>query len=492
MVKCRDRLPATRGDLVAGNAQARSRKRRRLADGGAPRVLDLFSGCGGFSLGFQAAGAEIVGAVEHDVTAAESHAINFFPEGPGSHAHARDILETDPADLVRELGLGRSLGAAVDVIVAGPPCQAFARIGRAKLREVRRHPLAFKQDARAGLYQHLLEFVRELDPLAVVIENVPDIMNFGGQNVAEEICDALDDLGYRSRYTLLNAAAYGVPQTRQRMFLVALAEQLGADPEFPAPTHHVELPTGYRGSAGAARGAGSADMFVRFVKMPPVGGVKPATTAQQALGDLAEIRHHLNGGAGRSAKSLLAEGSPMKYRRGAMSEFARRMRDWPGLGAERGAITDHVTRSLPRDYEIFKAMKPGDQYPEAHTVAMKMLDRKARKAGIEKGTYRYRTLKEEHVPPYDPGKFRNKWRKIEPDKPARTLMAHLGKDCYSHIHYDSRQARTITIREAARLQSFPDGFRFAGGMNAAYRQIGNAVPPLLAEAVARSVLVKLR
>src|SRR5262249_56855384 len=89
--------------------------------------------------------------------------------------------------------------------------------------------------------------------------------------------------------------------------------------------------------------------------------------------------------------------------------------------------------------------------------------------------------------PYDDGKFPNKWRKMEPDLPARTLMAHLGKDSYSHIHYDSAQARTISVREAARLQSFPDGFVFCGAMNAAFRQIGNAVPPLLARALAASI-----
>ena len=88
------------------------------------------------------------------------------------------------------------------------------------------------------------------------------------------------------------------------------------------------------------------------------------------------------------------------------------------------------------------------------------------------------------MPPYDAGKFPNKWRKMWRDQPARTLMAHFGKDSYSHIHYDSDQARTISVREAARLQSFPDGFVFCGTMNPAGRQIGNAVPPLLAKALA--------
>jgi len=89
--------------------------------------------------------------------------------------------------------------------------------------------------------------------------------------------------------------------------------------------------------------------------------------------------------------------------------------------------------------------------------------------------------------PYDPSKFPNKWWVLDANKPVRTLLAHLGKDSYSHIHYDQAQARTISIREAARLQSFPDGFNFAGSMNPALKQIGNAVPALFAYAIAMSV-----
>src|SRR5207248_9231099 len=103
---------------------------------------------------------------------------------------------------------------------------------------------------------------------------------------------------------------------------------------------------------------------------------------------------------------------------------------------------------------------------------------------LREGTTVWNELRASIVPPYDPGKFPNKWRKMEPDLPARTLMAHLGKDSYSHIHYDSLQARTISVREAARLQSFPDGFLFSGTMNPAFRQIGNAVPPLMAAKLA--------
>jgi DNA (cytosine-5)-methyltransferase 1 len=104
---------------------------------------------------------------------------------------------------------------------------------------------------------------------------------------------------------------------------------------------------------------------------------------------------------------------------------------------------------------------------------------------MRKNSRAYLELRAGIVPPYDPDKFPNKWWKLDPSKPSRTLTAHMGKDTYSHIHYDSTQRRTVSVREAARLQSFPDGFVFAGAMNAAFRQIGNAVPPLLSLAVAR-------
>ena len=107
---------------------------------------------------------------------------------------------------------------------------------------------------------------------------------------------------------------------------------------------------------------------------------------------------------------------------------------------------------------------------------------------MEPSSTQYEDIKASIVPPYDVGKFPNKWRKMWREQPARTLMAHLGKDSYSHIHYDSHQARTISVREAARLQSFPDGFAFSGTMNPAFRQIGNAVPPLLAKAIAAHVM----
>ena len=120
-------------------------------------------------------------------------------------------------------------------------------------------------------------------------------------------------------------------------------------------------------------------------------------------------------------------------------------------------------------------MKPGDRYPEALKLANARLKRaRAKNPKAKERSY---------VPPYRDDGFPDKWRKLIPDQPSWTVTAHLGRDTYSHIHYDRSQARMVTVREAARLQSFPDGFAFTGSMGDAFTQIGNAVPPLLAQAV---------
>jgi len=479
--------------------EARREKARRLQQGASTRVLDLFAGCGGLSLGFHTAGYEIIGAIENDPKAAVSHARNFHPDalerGEGPHGQPFDILQEEPRDFVRRLGDAEP-ESAVDVLVGGPPCQAYARVGRAKLREVDAHPEAFLEDARGNLYVRYLEYVRTLKPVALLIENVPDVLNYGGHNVAGEICEVLGDLGYEVAYTLLNSAYYGVPQMRERVFLIAYAEELDATVRFPEPSHWIDLPPGYEGTRQVAlKNIAAPDLFDQgsdvHYRPPPEGArdLPPAVSAREALQDLPAITLHLEGLLGRGPRRFdtlypYPEGAPV-------SEFGRLMRHWPGFEGGDG-VYDHVIRYLPRDYDIFRRMDPGDQYPQAHRKAIQMFEdrlEELRESGeaIEAGNADYEELKSSIVPPYDPGKFPNKWRKMEADEPARTLMAHLGKDSYSHIHYDSEQARTISVREAARLQSFPDGFVFEGPMNPAFRQIGNAVPPLLAFRLAQAM-----
>lgn len=470
------------------------RKLERLRAGAKPRVLDLFAGCGGISLGFEAAGFEMRASVEFDPDAARSHGLNFHG-GAEEHSQPIDITTTSPSQLCSQLSLG-SVADAFDVIVGGPPCQAFARVGRSKLREIEEHPEAFIHDPRAQLYKKYLEYVDTFQPLAVLMENVPDILNHGGQNIAEETCEVLMDKGYVCGYTLLNAAFYGVPQMRERMFLIAYKHELGAKVSFPSPSHWLVLPPGYEGSRSVALKTlrnlvGQAHCYI--APPPATSDLPPAVTAAEALADLPAINARELLAAGKISRGARRFDTPVGYSKKKPSTYAQLMRSWPGHAAPQEGPVDHVIRYLPRDYELFARMNPGDQYPEAYAHALEMFQEKlaaARERGekLSVGSAKYKALWNSIVPPYDASKFPNKWRKMWRDQPARTLMAHLGKDSYSHIHYDSKQARTISVREAARLQSFPDGFRFSGTMNPAFKQIGNAVPPLMAKALATQMM----
>ncbi|MHC2842810.1 DNA cytosine methyltransferase [Bradyrhizobium diazoefficiens] len=476
--------------MIAADALLiRQRKLARLRSGGSPRALEICSGAGGLSLGLQTAGIELAAHIEMDPEAARSYALNFANgrdlEGPW--ALPRDMERISAEQLVTELGLPTAAADSFDVLAAGLPCQAFARIGRSKLRSVSGgEEDAFQKDPRASLYRRFLKYVEETQPLAIVIENVPDILNFGGHNVPEEICEHLESAGYSTGYTLLNAAYFGVPQIRERLFIVALARVLGQEPRFPEPTHFAELPSGYQGSRRVAL-KHVDQTSARFHELhQPSDTLKAAVGTRDALGDLPRITEHVKDPKVIRRRKLTEE-LPYRESKKSLSEYAGLMRRWEGFSS--GTGTDgHLVRLTPRDFPIFEAMEHGADYPQARKIAEEMFEqalRRKRLTGIHKNSAAYRDLRADMVPPYDPGKFPNKWWKLDPAKPSRTLTAHMGKDTYSHIHYDSVQCRTISVREAARLQSFPDGFVFAGAMNAAFRQIGNAVPPLLGLAVAR-------
>ena len=494
----RDDLRQNRLECANKNRSARNsavtRKIERLRRGAVPRVLDMFAGCGGLSLGFLAAGFNIVAAIEIDPDAARSHGFNFH-RGAEGHAKTRDV-STSPEVLIEDLGLGTAADA-FDVIVGGPPCQAFSRVGRPKLREIDAHPRAFLHDPRARLFLEWLRYVETCQPLAVLMENVPDVLNHGGQNIAEETCEVLEDKGYVCGYTLLNASFYGVPQMRERMFLTGYRREISSKVRFPAPTHWNELPSGYEGSRAVAlkllRRHDLSGGAHNYIDPPePRDDLPPAVTVSEAIGDLPPIDARAELHAGTLRRGARRFDTPLDYDpQRPVSRYAELMKTWEGFEAP-DTLCDHVIRYLPRDFELFARMNHGDQYPQAYNHAQDMFEERLAGKPLVPGSEEYNRLKREIIPPYDAGKFPNKWRKMWPDKPARTLMAHLGKDGYSHIHYDSLQARTISVREAARLQSFPDGFVFCGTMNPAFRQIGNAVPPLLAKVLGEEIIKVLR
>ncbi len=444
------------------------------------------------SLGLSSAGFQLVAHVENEPGAAASYALNFAaPEDVDATAWAmaRDMVTDSADDIVRELGLTTSTAESFDVLAAGLPCQAFARIGRSKLASVKGEDGAYRTDPRAKLYKRFLEYVDAVQPVAVLIENVPDILNFGGHNVPEEICETLEGRGYETSYTLLNAAYFGVPQMRERLFLLAVDRSLGVRPDFPVPSHLAELPSGYEAARTVAlRHVPSDGRFIR--PAAPAEGLPAAVTVRAALSDLPYISEHLRTPDVMRRRKV---NDKLPYRIFTdLTPYQRQMREWSGFKTG-GEVAGNVVRLTPRDFPIFKAMPTGADYPMARRIAEELFEARLREEPVKprKGSARWEELRGAYVPPYDPGKFPNKWWKLDPALPSRTLTAHMGKDTYSHIHWDSRQQRTVSVREAARLQSFPDGFRFSGAMNATYRQIGNAVPPLLAKAVASSLKLVL-
>ncbi|WP_435627638.1 DNA cytosine methyltransferase [Candidatus Ferrigenium straubiae] len=469
-------------------------KLQRAIERGYFRSVDLFSGCGGMTAGFHRGGFKCVAAVEIDDEARRTHSVNFSSlAAPDTYRVFKDIKTTSPVEAIAHIRAPNEAPEdVIDVVIGGPPCQAFSRLGRARLWELSGEKYAHQNDERATMYQYFLEYVARLKPLAFVMENVREIGKFVGRNVAEEIAVTAEELGYEVRYTLLNAAWFGVPQLRERAIIIGIHKELGKIPFFPLIQCEYDLPSGYstsRAGKGKIEVLPPFDHYVDHLDFE--SKTKKAVTVQEAFSDLPPMYDHLDG---RTGKGLPRHSSTQgEYISPPKKRYTREMRKWPGFEADPARFSGHVIRYTPRDYEIFKRMPTGGMYPEAHQTAMEIFREridayeKTHNKKLKKGSAKWNEIFKQTVPPYPVTKYPNKFRKMWPDHPARTLPAHLGKDSYSHIHFDSQQARCISLREAARLQSFPDGFVFPGTMNPSLKQIGNAVPPLMAFAIASAL-----
>ena len=471
------------------NDQIVRNKLQQCLERGYFRTVDLFSGCGGMTLGFHRAGFKCVASVEIDKDARLSHDTNFnYPLDEDSYRSYGDITSLQPEEAISHLHTQSQEDTPVDVVIGGPPCQAFSRLGRAALWRLAGRDHAHGEDKRATMYEYYLEYIAKLKPLAFIMENVREIGKHINKNIAEEIALTAEDMGYEVRYTLLNAVWFGVPQLRERAFIIGIHKALDVIPSFPSITHLYQLPVGYstsRAGTGHVEFLKPHDHYVDHLEYS--NKTFPAITASNAFADLPPIFYHLDG---RKGKGLPRDPDSQSNYTSDGNSFTNMMRNWPGFKGDPSKFTGHVIRYTPRDYEIFKRMPHGGMFPEALETAEKIFLEKLEKLEneigkkIKRNSSEWEELRKSIVPPYKPHRYPNKFRKMWPDHPARTLPAHIGKDSYSHIHYDSKQARCISLREAARLQSFPDGFKFVGSMNSRLKQIGNAVPPLLAYAVA--------
>ncbi len=381
-------------------------------DGGRqPSFIDLFCGAGGFTWGWVRAGFAPLGAVDNDSSALRTHEANF------GHTHCRtvhrDLDKTHAKDLAGMLGLKQR---GVSIIVGGPPCQGWSKVGRGKLRSLGRLGYDLLADPRNTLYRRFIEMVAYLQPAVCVMENVPGMLSIRGANIADVVKVNFEGIEYACTYSLVNAKSFGVPQDRNRLIFIATR----GIPQIEA-----------------SKLCAFSELFRHEVVR-----LARETTVADAIRDLPPIA---NG----------AEEGPLVYRRrpGRQPRYVEIMRE-----GTNGLVTDHVCRRQnAQDVEAFASMQEGMKYYE--------LDKKFKR--------------------YRDDIFRDKYKKLIWNRPAWTVTAHLSKDCYTHIH--PGQARTISVREAARLQSFPDSFRFWGNLGDRFRQIGNAVPPLMAWGIAEFV-----
>ena len=364
--------------------------------------LDLFCGAGGFSLGFSRANEiKVIAGTDYHPTVGETYKNNLDIEFV-----KKDIRDLEAKEFCQR---GNFSAEEIDIIIGGPPCKGFSTAGPYEV-----------DDPRNSLFRHYLKLVKEIEPSAIVMENVPGILHLEDGLFKDQIIKHTRRIGYNTKAIKLNAADYGVPQLRERVFFIGYLD--GETVSRPPETHS--------GSIGQQR-LGNSESNNPYVKV------------EAATGDL----------------SFLDVGdSSMTYEREPETKYQKEMREGQDVLYNHKA-PNHSQRIQNR----FGALDQGqsmDELDEEHQTAKHSLMR---------------------------------W---DPDEPAYTVTT-LPED---FVHYEKN--RIPTVREMARIQSFPDWFKFEGPRTTGgkrrrtacpqYSQVGNAVPPLLAEAVAKEVRNKLK
>ena len=440
-----------------------------------PKGIDLFAGPGGLSLGLTLSGFDIVGAVEWDSDAGATYRHNM-----GDHVHVGDIKDHSPKEMERQLKAKGSIRRKREIVLVsgGPPCPGFSLMGRSKIANLietgewegsdSRH--AFIDDPRNQLFREFVAYVAHFKPKYFLMENVKGMVSYKNQQeipIITVIKKEFETLGYTVEAKVLTASEYGVPQDRQRVIFL--------------------------GTKGKRQ----------RIRYPEPMGI--SISLRDALKDLPLV----SPSTGLSVDEKLALLSKIGLSdKGRFIRWVRSQKTPRGNQINSRECTLHHTRPVnPRDQAIFPLLTSGenserilykDIYPSRLDEVEKLLP-----LGYE--LKRYKTVPPKVIGPpwgqrktkrwkwYDPSKFGDKMRRMRGDKPAPTMVAHLAKDGYMFIHPD--EDRTITVREAARFQSFPDSYDFsAGGQNSVssqFRQVGNAVPPLMAMALGEQIMSAL-
>lgn len=370
--------------------------------------IDLFSGCGGLTKGFELAGVKSILASDIDENCQKTFSKNF----PQTPFLCKDITEIEKEEVDDLLD-----GAVPDIITGGPPCQGFS------LANKRRNKVA--DDPRNKLFYGFVKFINWYSPKAFVMENVKGLLSMQNGQVIRTIIEEFTNAGvygYNVACKILKASDYGTPQNRERVILIGFRKDLNAEPTYPVPY-----------------------IMDRYI------------TVDDAISDLPEI----DAGEGQENAAYSCE---------AQNDFQRFVR------SNSDRVYNHIAmRHTPRLVERFKAIKPGQSLIDVWDT------HGAVKRGMptEKSTI----------------KFSQNNQRVFGNQPAPTIAASFQSN-FIHPHLN----RNFTAREGARLQSFPDDFIFEGmrtkmswekGLSQ-YQQIGNAVPVLLAYAIADNLINQLK
>ncbi len=312
----------------------------------------------------------------------------------------------------------------IDLIAGGPPCQGFSVNA----------PIRSLDDPRNHLFKEYLRIVNEIRPKAVIIENVPGIISLGKGTIVEQIYEILNGMGYKVDHKILFAGHYGVPQMRFRTVFIAVRDRREAI-VFPEPEYYATAVANFGGSKTLCYNLTPMDELV----------LKSRTTVWDAIGDLPEIV----GGAGDGV---------YEYPQSPETEFQRYVRK------NSKKITSHFCAKLSAiNIERLKYIPQGGSWRD---IPFELLPEGLKRARRSDHTKRY--------------------GRLNPNDLCSTIMTKCDPHWGSFFH--PTQARVLSVREAARIQSFPDEYVFTGNMTQQYEQVGNAVPPLLGKAVGEAIL----
>lgn len=347
--------------------------------------------------------------------------------------HPETVVDQTDIRLVDARAVRRKLGIKkkeLDLVAGGPPCQGFSINA----------PRRSTEDARNHLFKDFLRFVDEFQPKMVLIENVPGLVSYENGATLSEILDALEKHKYVPDVRILYAPHYGVPQTRWRTIIIGVRKDLAQNPIFPEPIRIAPMRVNFTSSFGGRN----------IVALPAAIRLPNVTTVKEAIDDLPLL---MNGEVGVAVK---------QYRAAPKNAFQRVMR----IGST--GVTNHEAVSLGKiNLERLRHIPPGGNWTDIpHSL-------------LPSGMQRAR--KSDHTKRYG---------RVHPDGLASTILTKCDPHWGAYFHYN--QDRAFTVREAARIQTFPDTIQFTGSRVEQYEQVGNAVPPLLGAALGKSISAILR